>query len=305
MTGKISKRHRREAAWCYAFMLPAIVLFLLFQGWPIVASAYYSLFDWSGIGENFKYVGLENYLGVLKDSYFWSALKNNYYFTVCVVPLQMIIGLIFAVVLSEGNDRLCNAYRTVYFLPVVTTAAVIGIILSFLFSFDGPVTYLLSSLGLCDPGHGWLADASTAMNTVVVIYVWKNVGVSMVYWLAGLQSISRDLYEAAKIDGCGSFKRFRYITAPLLLPIGAVIFLLNIISSLKLFDLVKTLTDGGPFFKTDVIALYIYRYAFSSTMGVPRLGYASSAAMVFGAITIVIALIVSGAAGAVKKLTQV
>ena len=290
-----------DTVWCWIFMAPAIVLFILFQGWPIIKSFHYSLFDWSGVGENFKYIGFGNYLSVIKDSYFWNALFNNYYFTLLVVPLQMLFGLIFAVLLNERAGKLSNVYRTIYFLPVVTTAAIIGIIMSFLFSYDGPVTVLLSMLGLCKPGTSWLANSGTAMNTTIVIYVWKNTGISMVYWLAGLQMISRDLYEAAKIDGCSEFKSFRYITLPLLVPIGAVITLLNIISSLKLFDLVKTLTDGGPFFKTDVVSVYMYRYAFSSTMGVPRIGYACAAAIVFGVSTILVALLASFITGKIKS----
>lgn len=298
-----NKRTASIAVWCWVFMAPALLLFLTFQAWPIIQTFRYSLYDWSGIGESFRFIGTQNYVDLFRDEYFWNALKNNYWFTLWVVPLQMIMGLFFAVVLNEGIKRLNTVFRTIYFLPVVTTSAIIGIILGFVFSYDGPVTVTLSALGLCEPGTSWLASGDTAMGTTIAIYVWKNVGTSMIYWLAGLQSISRDLYEAAKIDGCNGFKAFRYVTLPLLVPIGVVIGLLNIISSLKLFDLVKTLTDGGPYFRTDVVALYIYRYAFSSEMGSPRIGYASAAAISFGVTTIIVALAISAIVRIAQRAT--
>ena len=282
------RRSKVIQLWCWLFMMPAILLFLTFQAWPIAKTFWYSLYDWSGIGNNMRFAGLANYVELVKDANFWRAIKNNYWFTLWVVPLQMIIGLVLAIVLNTGNSKLNNTFRTAFFLPVVTTAAIIGIILGFVFSYDGPVTVFLSALGLCKPGTSWLANSSTAMGTTIVIYVWKNVGTSMIYWLAGLQSIPQDLYESAEIAGCNKIKTFWYITLPLLLPIGLVIGLLNLISSLKLFDLVKTLTNGGPYYSTDVIALYIYRYAFSADMGSPRIGYASASAMLFGIITLVV-----------------
>lgn len=300
MNNDLNKRRRKIVTWCWLFMMPAIILFLTFQAWPIIQTFRYSLFDWSGIGNNMRFSGFDNYKELLKDTNFWRAIKNNYWFTLWVVPLQMIIGLVLAVVLNSGNSRWNNVYRTAFFLPVVTTSAIIGIILGFVFSFDGPVTLLLSSLGLCKPGTSWLAKSDTAMGTTIAIYVWKNVGTSMIYWLAGLQSIPQDLYDSAEIDGCNKLKCFRYITLPLLVPIGLVIGLLNLISSLKLFDLVKTLTNGGPFYSTDVIALFIYRYAFSADMGSPRIGYASAAAMLFGITT----LIVVGSASLIVKGIQ-
>ncbi len=128
----------------------------------------------------------------------------------------------------------------------------------------------------------FLGNMTWALPTVIIISAWMSVGINMIFWLAGLQSISRDMYEAAHIDGAGHVRTFFSITLPLLIPIGAIILLFNIAFSLRVFDLIKTLTDGGPFFATDVVSTYIYRMAFAGEMGQPRMGYGSAAGVFFG-----------------------
>jgi multiple sugar transport system permease protein len=179
------------------------------------------------------------------------------------------------------------------FLPVVTTASIVGIIMIFIWGSNGPVNSLLMNLKLIKLPVNWLGDGKIALNTVILIGVWKGLGVDMIYWLAGLQSIPRDLYEAASVDGANSFRTFFYITLPNLLPMGAVIALLDIVGSLKVFDIIKTMTEGGPFFSTDVVGTYIYRFAFSSELGEPRLGYACAAGVFFGLTIIVIGSLTS------------
>lgn len=285
--------HRRTTTlWCWAFMAPAIILFLIFQAYPVFAGAYYSLFDWNGVGAS-RCIGLKNYTRIFRDTTFWNALKNNYVFMLWVVPAQLLLGLALALALNAGGEKLRNAYRTVFFIPVICTAAVIGIVMSFLLGYDGPVTALMSALRLCPPNMNWLSNGDTAMYTLIAVYVWKNVGMNMVYWIAALQGVPEELYEAARIDGANDGQAFLRITLPLLLPTGAVITTMNVISSLKIFDLAKTLTDGGPFFRTDFVSLYMYRYAFQSTSGMPKLGYASAAGVIFGVSAIAAAVLIS------------
>ncbi|WP_304942440.1 carbohydrate ABC transporter permease [Vallitalea guaymasensis] len=282
-----SIKDKKNVKWCWIFMLPTIILYLIFTAWPIFSSFYYATMNWSGLSVTKEFVGLKNFIEVAKDPYFWSAYWNSFKFMFGVVPIHLVIGLLLAVVLNNKLLKFAKVYRTLFFLPVVTTASIVGIIMIFILGADGPVNSLLMSIGIIKNPINWLGDPKYAMSSVILISGWKNLGINMIYWLAALQSIPSELYEAAKVDGCNSRQIFRHITFPLIIPIGAVIALLNIVGSLKVFDIVKTMTNGGPFFSTDVVSTYIYRYAFSSEMGLPRIGYASAAGIFFG-ITIII-----------------
>lgn len=201
-------------AWCWAFLFPTMALFVLFQGWPIVASLYYATLDWSGLTSDSTYVGSQNFIDVAKDPYFWNAYKNSFKFMLGVVPLHLIVPLIIAVLLNQPKARGASIYRTLIFLPVVTTTSIVGIIMVFIWGSDGAVNDALVKLGLLDVPINWLGDAEWAMFTVVIISVWKNLGINMVYWMAGLQGIPRELYEAAEVDGARGYKLFFHITVP-------------------------------------------------------------------------------------------
>ncbi|MED4455840.1 sugar ABC transporter permease [Metabacillus fastidiosus] len=281
----------KNEAWYWIFLLPTLILFVMFQGWPIVASLYYATLDWSGLTADSKFIGMENFISVAKDPYFWNAFKNSFKFMLGTVPFHLFLALVLAVILHRPGLKAANIFRTFIFLPVVTTTSIVGIIMVFIWGSDGAVNEALYRFGLLEQPINWLGDANWSMFTVILISVWKNLGVNLVYWLAGLQSIPKDLYEAAEVDGATGIKKFFYITVPLLIPIGTVILLLNVVNSLKAFDLIKTMTNGGPFFATDVVSTYIYRYAFTSEMGLPQLGYASAAGLFFAAAICLIALI--------------
>ncbi|MFC3803992.1 carbohydrate ABC transporter permease [Cohnella sp. GCM10012308] len=289
-TGETKKSRRKTQAWCWLFLTPTLLLFLAFQAWPILAGIYYAMLDWSGLTSDSTFVGTDNFVSVANDYYFWNAFKNSFKFMLGVVPLHLIVPLILAVILNRPGLRGASFYRTLIFLPVVTTTSIVGIIMVFIWGSDGAVNGALHGIGLLDEPIDWLGDPSWSMFTVVIVSVWKNLGINMVYWLAGLQSIPKELYEAAEMDGARGSKLFFRITVPLLLPIGAVILLLNVVNSLKAFDLIKTMTNGGPFFATDVVSTYIYRYAFSSEMGLPQLGYAAAAGIFFAVTICVLAV---------------
>lgn len=156
----------------------------------------------------------------------------------------------------------------------------------FILGVQGPVNHVLMTLHLIDAPINFLGNAKYAMPTLVLISLWKDCGTYMIYWLAGLQGVSKDVYEAATVDGANRRQTFFHIVLPLIAPVGGIIAILCAINSLKVFDIVKTMTEGGPFYATDVIATYVYRSAFSSEIGMPRLGYASAAALFFGAVVI-------------------
>lgn len=286
------KRILRKNTWCWVFMLPTLILYILFQGYPIITSAWYSLLDWSGMTMNATYVGLGNFKELLADPLFYNSVANSFKYMALSVPIQLVLSLVIAYILTSIIRRGATVFRTMYFVPVVTTASIVGIIMIFIFGGTGPVNQLLSLLGI--DTINFLGDEKTALFTVVLIGIWKDLGTYMIYWIAALQSVSQDVYEAAKIDGAGKFRTFTDVVFPLILPIGGVIAVLCVIGSLKVFDIVQTMTNGGPYFATDVVATFVYRTAYSSTTGSPRLGYASAAALLFGLMVVIIGLVLNG-----------
>ena len=284
---KLLKRRQRQInLWCWLFLAPAVFLYVMFQGYPIFMGFFYSLLDWSGLSSNAVLVGLDNYKELLKDPLFFNAIKNTFLYILMTVPLLLTFSLGLAYLFNSILKKCVTLYRTVFFLPVITTTSIVGIIMMFIFGGTGAVNQLLALFGV--NGVNWLGNKDTALLVVALVGCWKDVGTYMIYWLAALQSVPQDVYEAARIDGAGRWKTFSRVVFPIILPIGGVIAALCVISSLKVFDLVQTMTNGGPFYATDVAATFVYRTAYAGSNGMPRLGYASAAAIVFGLIVIVI-----------------
>ncbi len=284
---KLLKRRQRQInLWCWLFLAPAVLLYVMFQGYPIFMGFFYSLLDWSGLSSNAVLVGLDNYKELLKDPLFFNAIKNTFLYILMTVPLLLTFSLGLAYLFNSILKKCVTLYRTVFFLPVITTTSIVGIIMMFIFGGTGAVNQLLALFGV--NGVNWLGNKDTALLVVALVGCWKDVGTYMIYWLAALQSVPQDVYEAARIDGAGRWKTFSRVVFPIILPIGGVIATLCVISSLKVFDLVQTMTNGGPFYATDVAATFVYRTAYAGSNGMPRLGYASAAAIVFGLIVIVI-----------------
>lgn len=285
------KRIARKNMWCWFFMLPTLLLYILFQGYPIITSAWYSMLDWSGMTMNATFVGLQNFKELLADSLFRNSIANSFKYMIFSVPIQLVLSLVIAYILTSIIKKGATVFRTMYFIPVITTASIVGIIMIFIFGGTGPINQVLALLGI--DTINFLGDEKTALFTVVLIGIWKDLGTYMIYWIAALQSVSQDVYEAAKIDGAGKFRIFTDVVFPLILPIGGVIAVLCVIGSLKVFDIVQTMTNGGPYFATDVVATFVYRTAYSSTTGSPRLGYASAAALLFGLMVVTIGIVLN------------
>ncbi|MBC7234601.1 MAG: sugar ABC transporter permease [Chloroflexi bacterium] len=275
--------------WCYIFITPAAIFYLAFTVWPILASWYYSFFDWRGIGRPEEYVGLANFIEVASDKYFWSAMLHTFEYMFGVVILNLPTTLIMAIILNNPRLKGAAVYRVIYFLPVVTTTAIVGIVMTYIFGpFNGAFNTILIRLGLISKPIHWLGLASTAMPTIIVVAVWKGFGTNMLYWLAGLQAIPQELYEAAKVDGANAIQAFWHITLPLLKPVGLVILLFTVVGSLHVFDLIKVMTDGGPYFRTETVSIFIYRYAFGQ---VSRIGFASAAGIFFGLVAMIFSIL--------------
>lgn len=267
--------------WIYIFLLPTLVLYSMYTLWPIIASWYFSLLDWNGFSRSGRYVGLANYFELVRDPLFWNAFRNTFVFLIVAVPARVGLALVLAVILNNQRLPFANLFRTALFLPVVTTGAIIGVVMRFILDpAAGPVNLFLLDLGIIDRPVNFLGRANLALYSAIGVWVWKWLGITLIYWLAALQTIPQELYEAAQIDGAGTLGLFRHITLPMLTPFTIIIVLITAVDATNVFDLLLTLTGGGPFFASEVIDIYIYRWAFTST--IPRLGYASAAAIFFG-----------------------
>lgn len=274
-----------DARWCYIFMTPALIMTALFTLYPIVASWYFSLLNWSGFTSASTFIGLENYREVITDHFFWDAFRRSFLFMLASVPLKLSIALLIAIILNDAALRLAPVFRTLFFVPVVTTTAIVGIVMTFVLSpFNGPVNMAMLKTGLLQQPIDFLGQPQTALWTVVGVEVWKWMGNPMIYWLAALQTVPRSLYEAAKVDGANWWEQFIHITFPLIRPFAIVIILIVAVNTLNVFALVQTMTGGGPYFASEVMEVFIYRTAFGSynSTTLPRIGYASAAAVFFG-----------------------
>ena len=278
--------------WCYVFMVPTLVLSALFTFYPIFMSWYFSFLEWSGYTSERTWVGLDNYARLIHDAAFWGAFGRSFLFVLVAVPIKLALSLLLAILLNNESMKLSPVFRTMFFLPVVTTAAIVGIIMTFVLDpFNGPVNEVLTGTGLVDQAIDFRGDKDTALWTVMGVEIWKNMGITMVYWLAALQTVPATYYEAARIDGAGRWHLLRHITVPILAPFAAIITLLTANQTLHVFAIVQAMTQGGPARASEVMEVYIYREAFVGDGGLPELGYASAAGVFFGLAVMVVALL--------------
>lgn len=282
----------RWHAWSYAFLIPGVLLFGGFSLWPLIASWWYAFFDWDGVGSPTDWVGLDNFREVLGSSDFWDAFWHSFLFSFAALVIELPLALVLAILLNNAWLRGRNVYRLALFLPVVTTTAIVGIVFAVLLDpIRGVVNTALTDLGLIGSSINFLGDTTTALPTLIGIDIWKGFGITLIYWLAALQTIPKDIHEAAVIDGANSRQSLRYVVLPMLVPLAIVILLLVFQRSLNTFDLVQATTQGGPNYSTDVVPTYIYRFAFDPFLQAPRYGFACAAGAVFGLMTLLIALL--------------
>lgn len=241
-------------------LLPAAVIFGAFNIFPILYSGYLSLLDWDGLSPIRTFVGLANYIELARSGDFWNSLGVTLYYMVGITVFGIAAGLAVALALNQGI-RALPFYRAVYFTPVITSTVAAAVVWKYLFDpGSGFVNVALRSAGL--PAPAWLSSTLWAMPAIILVGVWKRLGFNMVIYLAGLQSIPREYYEAAEVDGAGTWARFRYITLPLLAPVTVLLVIMSIIDAFLVFDQVFVMTGGGPLGSTDVIGLFLYRHAF-------------------------------------------
>ena len=255
------------------FILPSMLIFIIFVFVPLIMSFIYSTQTFNMMFNNVKFVGASNYIKLICDSRFWNALKNTVFYTVCIVPLQVILAL-FAGIALKKQSRFTAFVRSIYFLPAIASMTIIAITWSFLINNDyGIYMYFFRRIGINIPNL--LNSTTWAMPTMIVIGIWKNLGFKMIIIIAGLEGISDTYYEVAILDGAGELDKFRYITVPMLMPTLTFVIVDSVISSFQVFDQVYVVTKGGPLFTTETLVQYVYSNAFEKS----NMGYASAIAV--------------------------
>jgi len=271
------------------FTAPALTLYLLFAVGPVIAGIAYAFTDWSVYSKSINYIGLANFKEIFSaDEFYLFYLKNTLIFTVLTVVFKTLIALALALLLNGAIKRLVNVYRVMIFLPAVLPTLIVGLVFkSILHPSDGMLNSMLDSVGLDSLAQRWLVDPTIAMYSVIAVDTWKGIGYIMVILLAGLQTIPREYYEAAEVDGASSWQKLLHITIPMLMPALAVVTVLNVLHGLRVFDIVYALTNGGPGFATEVAYTAIFK---SYSQGYYGLGTAFSTVLL--AILLVVGVVV-------------
>jgi len=281
---RLSHQARSEARWGYLLIAPMMIGFTIFFVVALAASLFLSLTSWDMLASP-VWVGIDNYRQVLRDDEFRDALGNTVAITIPHVVLRLAIALALAIALNS-NIRFRAFYRVLFFMPVLTMPVAIGTIWKWLYDPGfGPINSVLGRLGLPQPE--WLSEPRTAVIAVVVVLLWSGVGFDMIIFLAGLQAIPRDYYDAAALDGAGSWPQFRDITLPLLTPTTFFLSVIGIIYSLQVFDLVYVMTKIDQTNTLPTVVYYIYEEGFRNF----RMGYAITVAWILLAIILVFTLV--------------
>ena len=279
-----SRLHRREHLAAAAFIAIPVLGFLIFIGYPLLFAVYASFTKWNGLSDP-VFNGLDNYVEMAADPYFWKAMGNTV-FLMIGIPIGLIISLLLALALNR-RMRGTTFFRTVYYVPVISSLAAVAILWQWAYNGDfGLINQVLDMIGI--DGPNWLQDASTAKPAIIIMAVWKGIGFSMLLYLAALQSVPRHLYEAAAIDGANAVQQFWHITVPMLRPVTFFLVVTSIIGGAQIFIEINIMTPtGGPEFSTASIVWYIWQKAFNYL----QMGYATSMSVVLGVLVFVITAI--------------
>lgn len=262
----------------YFFILPYFLIYISFSLFPVVYTFYVSLTEWSGFTAP-VFVGLKNYATLLQDERFYDAMGNTLIFMGMIIPVQIVLGMLTAVILSSKKMIVRDAYRLMNFLPYITTPVAMGILFAILFDWQfGMINLILSALGITKDNINWIGQPWPARFMISAITIWKYYGYTAVLFLAGITNISPDLYEAAEIDGANSFQRFTYITMPLLRPVVIFVVLTTMIGCFQIFDepfMILAGVAGGPENSCLTGVWLLYDTAFGTIM---KFGYGSAIA---------------------------
>jgi raffinose/stachyose/melibiose transport system permease protein len=284
-SAKASDDHLRFLPW--AFLAPALVIYTVVVVYPMIYSSYLSLFRWDGISPTKVFVGLQNYVTLLtQNEVFWIALKNNAVWLVAALLLPTSIGLGFALLLNT-KFRGSHVFRSIFYFPAVLSLAVVGLIWTWIYHPDlGLLNQALSASGLNALRRNWLSDPQIALYPVIIAATWNAVGLPMLLFLAGLQTVPEELLEAAKIDGAGPIRRFVHVTFPLLRETTLIVLAITAINALKAYDIVYAMTNGGPANRTQLLSTWMYFLTYNYN----TVGQGTAIAVILFLITLIFAI---------------
>ncbi len=283
--GKITGLDLRERRNSFLAVVPALIIFVMFKYYPLFVSILYSLTDWDGFSPSYNFVGFENFKYAFKSLQVYKAFANTFYFSIVSVVLGTIMQLFFAVLLNK-KFKGAGIYKTLVYIPVVISFMILSLTWRYILQYDGVLNKLLSMAGLDGLRRDWLGDPKYALNVVVMINLLQSCGTGIVLFLAGLNNVSPEIYEAAGIDGAHGFGLFRRITLPLIMPSVTITLFIGITGSLQVFELPFILTNGGPLESTQTVMMLIYKTAFYEE----RFGRSSAMGMIFFVIIAVISV---------------
>ncbi|MGD1815905.1 MAG: carbohydrate ABC transporter permease [Pleomorphochaeta sp.] len=275
-------KKKNDAIMSYLYILPSFILISVFSVIPIFMNIYYSFTKFNVI-QPAQWVGLTNYLRMLKDPYIVASLRNTLAFTVITVPLQTILALVIAAILAgRFRNKVGEFIKSAMFIPVIASAVLVGTLWSIFLEPFGLMNSMLNFLHL--PSVNWLGGKNSSLLSVCMATVWKNVGYFLVIYYAGIMDVPKELYEAAEVDGASALQQFLHITVPSLSAVTYLIVTLGTIWSFQVFDMVYTMTNGGPGMSTVTLVLTIYNAAFKSY----NMGYAAAIALVMFVLVVIL-----------------
>lgn len=280
--GRNMKKKQSDRIMGYAYILPSLILISIFAIIPIFMNIYYSFTQYNILSPP-QWIGLDNYKRLFSDPYISSSLKNTIIFTLVTVPVQSFLSLVIAAILAaQFRNKLGEAIRSALFIPVIASAVLVGTIFSLFLEPSGLINSVLNAVHL--DSVNWLGNGKTAMFSVSMATIWKNVGYFLVILYAGILDIPVSYYEAAEVDGASALQKFRHITVPSLSHVIYLVITLGTIWSFQVFDMVYTMTNGGPGMSTVTLVLTIYNSAFKGF----SMGYAAAIALLMFALVLIV-----------------
>jgi lactose/L-arabinose transport system permease protein len=262
---------KKYAVWGWFFILPASLLILCFSFVPMIQALFLSF--QSGIAANLRFAGIRNYVRLFQDKIFLASVGNVFTYLIFQVPIMLFLALILASILNSKKLAGKKFFRTLVFLPCATALVSAAIIFKALFATDGAVNYLLTTLHIASSPINFMTDPTLAKVMIILVITWRWTGYNTIFYLAGMQNIDPEIYEAARIDGASAARQFFKITLPLLRPVILLTTIMSTNGTLQIFDEPKTMTNGGPGVSTQSISLYIYKLSFEYN---PQFGYAAA-----------------------------
>ncbi|MBK8024833.1 MAG: sugar ABC transporter permease [Chloroflexi bacterium] len=284
----------------YLFLLPALLIMIVFVYQPVVQNLLNSFYSWSAFSTEWRFTGLDNFVRVFQDEIVFRSLLNNFWYAVISVACQVCFALVLAALIeSQIISRIAGAFfRTMLFLPSVLAITIIGVMWQMMYNPSiGLINQLLTQLGLGSLKHTWLGEEGTAIFSIIGVSQWQWTGYIMILFIVAIQAVPKDLYESARIDGANNVQQFIHITVPGVRQTFLVMIIITVIGAIKVFDIVWVMTAGGPNNASQTIGSYLYRVGFRND----EMGYASALASVMFVITFILSLVQIKLGGGTQK----